>query len=49
VNEHDELTDTGVIRFQRADELATARFISHFLRDLKTEDSPDLLPQQVAA
>jgi hypothetical protein len=34
-NQHDELTDTGVIRFQKAADLATARFVSHFVRDLE--------------
>lgn len=29
---HDELTDTGVIRIQRADQQAREQFIGHFLR-----------------
>lgn len=40
--QHDELTETGVIRFIAAQDLATARFVSHFTRDLKTEEPADL-------
>lgn len=29
---HDELTDTGIFRFQRADAQARDQFIGHFLR-----------------
>lgn len=29
---HDELTDTGVIRIQRADSAARDEFIAHFIR-----------------
>jgi hypothetical protein len=32
-NQRDELTDTGVIRFLDAQNLATARFIAHFTRE----------------
>jgi hypothetical protein len=45
--QHDELSETGVIRFQAACDLATARFVAHFIGDLKTEDPADL--SQVAA
>jgi hypothetical protein len=45
--ETDDLTDTGVIRFQVALNVATARFVSHFTRDLKTDEPADL--EQVAA
>lgn len=41
--QHDELTDTGVIRFLNASDLATARFVSHFTRELTTEELAALL------
>lgn len=31
--QHDELTDTGVIRFQEAASQSMARFVSHFIRE----------------
>jgi hypothetical protein len=35
----DELTDTGVLRYQEATDLATARFVSHLMpRELTTEE-----------
>lgn len=40
-----DFTDTVVLRFQRASQQATSRFIDHFKRDLKTEETPDILAQ----
>lgn len=42
-HQHDELTDTGVIRFQTAQDMATARFVTHFTRDLSAQDSQALM------
>lgn len=39
---HDELTDTGIFRIQRADALAREQFVSHFLRT--TASLPAVLP-----
>lgn len=42
--QHDELTETGVIRFQTAADLATARFVSNLTpRLLTTEELAALL------
>jgi hypothetical protein len=43
-HQHDELTDTGVIRLQVAQDLATAQFVSFFYSLVKPKPEPkDLL------
>jgi hypothetical protein len=42
-HQHDELTGTGVIRFQAAADKASARFVSHFIRELSAAESADLM------
>lgn len=44
---HDELTDTAVLRIQRADRQACEQFVSHFLRTTSASPTDVSLPAPI--
>jgi len=41
--QHDELTDTGIIKIQRALDSATERLVAHFVRNWTPVEPKELL------